>query len=185
MGPDLYKKINDKLITKTADMKKLNFVIFMAVFLFKTLCSFSQDFTSLSDIPLKTEPEYKEAEKQVNECAEYILDSPFDQENKNLAEAGRFLLRWMGGTPDYKFNIDSQAARLIEGNEMLLSIYLAGMTKFVLENPDKADNQQKMKEYAVKSLLEYCENPENRIKPKGELKKLIKANQKGKLDEYL
>ncbi|HYX06906.1 MAG TPA: hypothetical protein VE912_09265 [Bacteroidales bacterium] len=166
-------------------MKRLNFIVFLAVFLFKALYSFSQDFSSLNSISLKTEIEYKEAEEQVIECAEYILNTPFDEENKNFAEAGRFLLRWMGGTPDYTFNIDEQAARLIKGNELFLSVYLAGMTKFALENPDNAGDHQKMKEYAVKSLLEYCEKPVNRIKPKGELKKLIKANQKGKLDEYL
>jgi hypothetical protein len=150
-----------------------------------TIFSFSQDFSFVSDMPLKTEFEYKEAETEAKKCAEYILDTPFHREPDNFDKASSFLLRWMGGTPDYSFNIDGQATRLIGGNEILLSVYLAGMTKFAIENTGKAGDHETMKKFAVKSLLKYCENPANKIKPKGEIKKLIKAYRKGKLDEYL
>ena len=91
----------------------------------------------------------------------------------------------MSGTPDYSFTLDNVATKLTKGNDDLLGLYMAAMTKYCLENPANAKDEKLVKLNSLKTLITYCDNPANNIKMTKPLKKLSEAMQKGELEQQL
>jgi hypothetical protein len=164
---------------------KTNLILVSLIIFSVTGITYSQDYSNLKDIELKDKTDYPKAEDKVLECANYILSTPMDNNNINRIYAIQFLLRWMGGTPDYTFNIDETIGKITKSEPTLLGVYLACMSKFVLENKDKSNNNDEVNFNSIVMLLNYCDNPSNKVKIKGELKKMIKAKNEDKLKEYL
>lgn len=163
-------------------MKKLLLVLSL---FFTALCSYAQEFNALQNVVYKEKTEYKEYQPQIQECANYILSVPVQADNENRAAALRSLIVWMTGTPDHKFIVDETATRLMDKNDAVLGLYLAAMTKFVLENTDKAADANEVKYGAVVTLLDYCASPTNNVPLTKELKRALAQKNKGKLREYL
>jgi hypothetical protein len=91
----------------------------------------------------------------------------------------------MSGTPDYTFTLEAVATKIIKGNDELLGVYMACMTKFCLENKSSANDEKLVKLNSIKLLLAYCENESNNMKMTKQLKKLSEANKKGELEKEL
>ncbi len=157
---------------------------FLTIFSFSDI-SYSQDYSNLKDIVLKDKTDYPKVEDKVLECSKYILTTPMDDKNINRLNSLQFLMRWMDGTPDFTFNIDETIGKATKSNQLLLGVYLACMTKFVLENKDKAKDEKEVKYNSVVMLLNYCDAPAHNVDLNRELKKMIKAKKEDKLKEYL
>lgn len=163
-------------------MKRL---LLLLTLLFTAFCTYAQDFSALQKVEYKEKSEYKAYEGQILECANYLLSVPADDNNPNRQDALKVLITWMSGTPDYKFMVDETATKLMHRNEEVLGIYFAAMTKYVLENADKAADNNEVKYNTVTLLLDYCETKTNKMKLNKELKKAIAARNEGRLKEYL
>ena len=147
----------------------------------------AQDYSKLDKIDMKTQADYKKNESLVLECANYILDSRIDDINDdpNRQSAMEFIQRWMDGTPDYMFNIDESIGPLLNANPSLLYVYLAAMSKYVLEHKQNADNDNEVKYNSFLIIINYCEDSGHRVRMDQELRNLIKAKDDNKLREYL
>jgi hypothetical protein len=81
--------------------------------------------------------------------------------------------------------MDESISKLMEKNEAVLSVYMAAMTKYTLENKDQKITPADLKLNAFEQLLDYSETPGNKVPMTKDLKKAIEAKRKGKLKEYL
>ena len=82
----------------------------------------------------------------------------------------------MEGTPDYTFEIGKEAMDLTKGNNDLLGLYLAAMSKVVLdEKGDEKLSNEQIYNQAEEILVNYCSDPDNKIKPSKKIKKIIKS----------
>ena len=144
----------------------------------------AQDFNALQKVELKAKEDYKPFEPKALECSNYLLSTPND-DNMNRLIAAKAIINWMSGTPDYTFDIDDSIAKLSEKDNMILVLYMAALTKYVLENPSNAKDAKLVKLNSYKILLNYCENKDNKVKQSKELKKLIEVKKNGKLEEFL
>ncbi len=163
-------------------MKKCFLLLF--VFAGLTITCYAQ--TDFKGIELQKDSDYASADKYALEASNYILSVPYDSGNEKRTEAVQFVLRWMQGTPDYSFAIDSFVMEEIVGeDEALLGIYMACMAKYCLENPGNAKDNELVKLNAVKLIIAYVEKKENNIKMSKSLKKLAEANRKGELEKAL
>jgi len=147
----------------------------------------AQDFSNLGMIQLKDPADYKNNEKTALDCANYLLNSRFDDLDKDLThnQAQLFLIKWMGGTPDYMFSLDETVTKATGSNTSLLSIFLAASVKYVLENKEMSTNEEEVKFNSFLIFLKYCEDPAKDSKLNGEIKKMIKAKNENSLREYL
>lgn len=162
-------------------MKKLIFVALLLYF----NSSFSQALPNYDEVKLELGPDYKVAEPTVTKAVNYLLSTPLEKNDINRLKSLQFLIKWMTGTPDYSFNLDASITKIIKGNDDLLGVYMACMTKYCLENPASAKDANAVKLNAVKLLLAYCENPDYKVKMPKPLKKLSEANKKGELEKEL
>ncbi|AUP78729.1 hypothetical protein [Flavivirga eckloniae] len=142
------------------------------------LNSYSQDYSKLKDYEFSGDKIFKKSESQVLECTNYLLSNPTNKDELNRLNSMQFIMKWMEGTPDYTFNIGKKAMDLTKGNSDLLGLYLAAMTKTVLDNTNSKLNDDDIHENAKKLLVDYCSNPNNNIKPSKTIKKILKKKSK-------
>ena len=163
-------------------MKK---TLLISALLFSTLVTFSQNIQFLKEIEFNDAEDYDKYEKEVLQCSNFLLNTKLDDNNENRLVAMQFIVKWMMGTPNYSFSMDETIGKVAETQESLIGIYMVCMTKFILENKDKADSEEEVKLHALKMLIKYSKDPISGIKPDEELKKIIEAEEKGILREYL
>ena len=70
----------------------------------------------------------------------------------------------MEGTPDYNFGIDAGVTKLTKKNDDLLSVYLAAMVKYALEDKGNVKDTNATNLAAIRTLLVYAQNPANHVK---------------------
>ena len=148
------------------------------------LSVFSQNFSQFENMQLNTAADYRRIEPQVALACDLILSTPVEQKNKNRLDAIRFMYTWMSGTSDYSFVPDETLKKIISNDREMMCIYSAGLTKYALQKGKGVDRSE-MKYNAYLALATYCENPENNLKPFGEIKKLIEAKKQNKVQEFL
>lgn len=152
-------------------------------------CAFiaaAQEFNEAwASIEFKERGDYKKYEDDILQCANYILSVPAIETDRFRLVALQALIKWMTGTPDYQFAIDNPVASMMKDNDAVLSIYMASVTKYILEHKDKATDAAGVKLNSYTIMLEYCENKVFRVALNKELKRAIEAKNNGKLKKYL
>ena len=126
------------------------------------------------NMELKTPEDYKKAEPDVLKAADFLFRTPSKPDTQNRLLAIQFVFKWMEGTDAYTFRLGEPAMTVTKGNQDLLGMYLAGLTKVALENPDKKLSDDELHEKTTQLLAQYCSKKENRLKPSKALKKVIK-----------
>jgi hypothetical protein len=147
----------------------------------------AQDYSKLDSIQLTEKADFARNESLVLECSNYLLSSPIKlvADDANHLKALQLVIRWMEGTNDYSFNIDESIGKLVEENQTILNIYMACMTKFVLENKDKAKDDAAVKYGSFLLLASYCEDSSKGVKQGNEVANLVTAKNNNTLRQYL
>jgi hypothetical protein len=144
---------------------------------------FSQTFDDAwTEIKFEKPQDYKAHEGEILQCANYILAVPMNDFNRQ--DALNPLARWMAGTPDHNFIINERVTKLNDGNEFVMSIYMSSIVKFVLENKEKAKNNE-VELQSFGTMLDYMANRDNKFRITRDIQKAIDAKRKGKLEQYL
>jgi hypothetical protein len=146
--------------------------IIVVIILFFTINVQAQTFDYLANIKFNSPEDYVLAENTVKKCSDFILTTPADPYNIDRADAMRFILRWMDGTPDYSFDLDEHAMGLTQNDAELMTVYFSSLVKAALENKDK--NNDERTAIAVDHFLDYCANSDNKVRKNKEIKKLLK-----------
>lgn len=152
--------------------------IFIALVLLSCSMSFGQDFSELANAKFKTKDSFKSAENQVLESANYLFNNPSNKEELNRLNAIKFIMKWMEGTPDYTFDLGEKAMKLTDGNSDLLGLYMAAMSKVVLENTSGKLSSDEIYNRSEKIIVNYCSIDDNKIKPSKKIKQLLKETSK-------
>ncbi|MCK8481705.1 hypothetical protein [Psychroserpens algicola] len=153
-------------------MKK---IILTVVIAFISHLSIGQNFAELNNYEFKSVESYKTEESKVLLCANYLFNNPTNKSELNRLISIQYIMKWMMGTPDYTFEIGEKAMELTKGNDDLLGLYMAAMSKVVIESKsEKLDNEQ-IYNQAEDILVNYCSNSDNKMKPSKKIKKILKS----------
>jgi hypothetical protein len=163
-------------------MKKI--VLFFIVLILSTCYCFSQDLPNLKHIKLSKSAHFKNTVPIILKVTTYLFETPINKKNTSRTEAGQFLIKWMNGTPDYTFYLEEKETNFFNTDSDLMLMYMAGLTKFSVENKEIKD-QKTIVIGAMQLVLSYLSQQENKKSWSAELWQLNEANQKGKLKEYL
>jgi hypothetical protein len=154
------------------------------IFLFFGLGVFSQNFSNYQNITLQTAADYRKVEPQVMLAYELVLSTPVDKKNTNRLDAISFIMRWMSGTSDYSFVMDEALFKITNNDKDILGVYFACLAKYALQHGKNVDRSD-LRYNSYLMLAQYCEIPENNLKPRGEIKKMVEAKNQNQLKEYL
>lgn len=150
---------------------------FLFLFLFASLCNISmaQITYPYRDIKLEKPADYKATESMALSAATLLITTPFVEVDEGRAGALIFLNAWMAGTKDYQFYF-AGIAQDISVDKNLLSLFIAAMAKYMLENKSEV-NPIKIEQQSAKILLAFCDDPKNNFKLKKKLRKLLEDHQ--------
>jgi len=162
-------------------------IITVSLAMLLTIALNAQDYSDLEKIKMEDRADFTSNEEMVIQCSDYLLNSAANilDKDENRMNAAKFIMRWMDGTPDYMFNIDEPIGVITRSNPELLGIYLAAMSKYVLEHKDKAEDYDEVKYNTFLTFINYCSNPANKVEQTNEIKELIKAKENNTLVDYL
>ena len=136
--------------------------------------SFGQNFTELANYEFKSVESYKAQENNILLCANYLFNNPINKEELNRQISIQYIMKWMMGTPDYTFDIGKDATELTKGSTDLLALYMAAMSKVVIENKGEVLTGDDIYMQSEEILVNYCANTDNKIKPSKKIKKILK-----------
>jgi hypothetical protein len=151
--------------------------VILSLLLFYSVSTFAQ-LPDLDAIKLEKASDYKPANPAALAAANYILSVPVSKD-ESYTKSLRFLLKWMQGTPEYGFEIGNDVGKLVKGNNDLLGVYMAAMSKYCIEHPESAKDHDVVKKNAIDSLIAYCQNPDNKVRMNKALRKLADERRVG------
>ena len=157
-------------------MKKALFTLFA---LLSAAVAFSQSMPQLDSVKLETKADYRAAEPIALQVSNYILSTPSDDKSLPRLMGTRFLLDWMGGTPDYTFDLDKNVIKYFEKDIDLMGVYTASLALVAIENKVFIKEAKAVNSLAVKRFIAYINNSNNKVDVNSKLKDLIAANQNG------
>ncbi|AXP82538.1 hypothetical protein CJ739_3476 [Mariniflexile rhizosphaerae] len=157
-------------------MKKI-ILILVASMVLACQVSLAQNFSELANYEFKTPESYKTGESQVLLCANYLFSHPANAAELDRLNATKYILNWMMGTPDYTFAIGANATELTKGSDELFGLYMAALSKVVLEHTGDALPDGDIHNHAEKLLVDYCAVADNHIKPSKRIKKILKERE--------
>lgn len=147
----------------------------MLFFVFTTAISNAQTIYPYQDIKLEKTTDYKETESLALSAATFLLTTPFLEADINRGNTLKFLNNWMAGTKEYQFYFQGKASD-ISFDRNLLSLYIAAMAKYSLENKAESVNPMKVDLNASRIVLAYCDDPKNNFKLKKKYRKILETN---------
>jgi hypothetical protein len=150
------------------------FLFFLLFICFYNI-SVSQTFYPYQDIKLEKPSDYKETEPMALSAATFLLTTAFAETDANRSGALQFLSSWMTGTKDYSFYMQGKVTD-ISSDRNLLSLYIAAMVRYSLENKKESVNPMKVELNASRLVLAYCDDPKNNFKLKKKYRKLLETN---------
>ena len=158
-----------------------NFLVLFLILMIG-LTSFGQ--SAYNDIKLEEARDYKLAESSVLKAANYLFATKYDKEDLERLYAIEFIMKWMGGTPDFTFEVDENFTKPFLTETDLLGLYMSAIAKFALEHKAQANDTKAINVGAAKMVVNYSSKPSNNLKQTGELKKMATALKKGELEKY-
>ena len=166
-------------------MKNLLMQVLITASLLVSNILHAQTLPNFDIIKMEQPADFKNAVPFVLQTATYLLSAPIDKENKDRLKSLQFISKWMTGTTDYSFRLDEEVRKITKGDNDLLGIYMAAMTKFSLENKEASKDPKQVKLNSLILLLNYCEKKENNIRMNKSLKKLSDARKNNQLEQAL
>lgn len=165
-------------------MKKRLVFLIMILFVFGINQIKSQNFEVPKDYVLEAKDDYSKYEKDIIACANWMENSPLDKDVAKRKDVNTFFMKWLTGTPTVSVSISADlVVKYTEKNPDLLMIFMAGWTRYSLENNYSKDQQNGYFE-GYKSIINVYKKGFG-IKKDKNLEKLIKIYDKGELENWI
>lgn len=164
-------------------MKNLVFILFFTCTCLQANAQHIPDYSTVKDGT--PEQRIARANEAALQAATYLLSVPPDTNNKDVNDASQYLLLWMTETSDYNFELDDATVQLYIPNRALLPVLLAAMVEYEMKKPENKDDMKKVRMHAAKKLIQYAQDPANKVNMPDGLKKAAIAEKNGELNKYL
>jgi hypothetical protein len=144
----------------------------------------AQEFTVPRDYVLAEKEDYSKYEKDIIACANWLENTPLGTEADKHKEANVFFMKWLKGSPSVNISIsEDYVLKYTEDNPDLLIIFLAGYTRYALENSNNKEIQDCFYE-GYKSMINVYKKGVG-VKKDKNLDKLVKMFDKDELQSWI
>jgi len=137
-------------------------IVLFFFFIFSMLtATFSQELPNLKHVKIKKRAHFKEVEPLVLKVIDYLFATPVNHKNNSRKEAGQFLIKWMNDTPFDTFLLEEKQTNFFNTDTELMLMYMAGLTKYTLENKSITNQKEKILG-TLQFVLPYLDKQENK-----------------------
>ncbi len=156
-------------------------ITFTAFLLSLTTIISSQNSELLSKLP-ETKEQFISSEKNVLATIEWIENTPIDQEKDKHKEQYALLVGWLTNTPTVTLEINANILIFTKKNSELLMFFMAGWTKYSLENNYSNDVLQGNLAGIRSAINIYSKGG---LKKDKKMDRLIKLDENDELDKWV
>ena len=156
----------------------------LTVLLLIGACSnaFSQDSELLESLP-KGKKQYIKSEKSVLATINWLENTPLDQDAEKHKQQYALLTGWIMNSPTVDITLDEKIVTFTKENSELLTFFMAGYTKYALENNHSKD-EVKGSIAGVRSAIKVYKKGAGLKKDKA-MEKLVQLEEKGELEKWV
>nr|WP_319399666.1 hypothetical protein [uncultured Carboxylicivirga sp.] len=144
---------------------------------------YSQDFSYLNEIELNNMDQLQKAEDDVLECCYYLVAARYNKNDDQRILATDFVIKWVGGMFTEPI-VSEKIKEVTEERQELTDLYFAYYALRYIENEGEMSTDELVQK-ALKGVIDFCENPVNKIKLTKELKNVKELIDAGTLSAYL
>lgn len=163
-------------------MKKVFVLIFLA-FVFCYDAQAKIDFEIPENYAFNNEADYVKHEKDIIQASKWLVETNLDEQTEKRKAVNAFVFNWISGTSAVSILIDKNLMDLCGENEDFLLVYLSAYASYCIENFCSNSSFEATKLVLQAMMKVY--NKGIKIIPNNEMKRMVKATEKGKLDEYI
>ena len=145
--------------------------------------SFSQDFKLPAGYQFNSKEDFSRYEPDVLSASKWLLATPFNEQEAKRKDVFSFILAWVSGASNVDVEINPTVMDFEKKNPGMLPVYFAASIKYVMENNYSKDMKAKHT-FAMHEMMNVYKSGKG-IKKDKKMEKLIKADEEGKLDEWL
>ena len=145
--------------------------------------SFSQDFNVPAGYQFNSKEDFSKYEPDVLAASKWLLATPFNEQEAKRKDVFSFIFAWVSGASNVDVEINPTVMDFEKKNPGMLPVYIAASLKCVMENNYSKDMKAKHT-YAMHEMIKVYKAGKG-IKKDKKMEKLIKADEEGKLDEWL
>ncbi len=144
----------------------------------------AQDFEVPKDYRLVDGEDYAPYEQDIIHCVDWLINTPLNEQTEKRADANKFLLQWLTGSPDVHIEIKPEIVTFLSTTPDLLMIFMGGWAKYSLKTK-KFDDKINGTLKGIESVIEFYQKNRGFLKKDKHVEKYIKMQEKGKLTEYV
>lgn len=157
----------------------------------------AQTFEVPENYHLNVKTDYEFYEPVVVKCVDWLIATPIGQEQDKRKAASDFLLKWCMGTPTINVVIDENVVSLIMDKQVpdYVLLFMGGWVKAAIQSNahDMATTSSKksMDEMltgnmgGLEAVLAFYANNQGQLPQNANIEKLLKMQQKGRLEKYV
>ncbi len=124
---------------------------------------------------------YSEHKALVKKCLSWLVKTPKDECVETRDELNAFVILWLSGAPDLTVDVSTDCMLFIEENEDLFFTFLHGVALYQI-NHEKENDPVVLHAQGLKAVAHQAR--EAKCAKSAEIKKILKADRKDKLEEY-
>lgn len=163
-------------------MKTLKKVLTLILLVSVYSNSFSQDAELLESLP-KGKKQYLKSEKNVLATINWLENTALDKEAEKHKQQFSLLTGWVMNSPTVDLTLDERVVTFTKENKELLSFFMAGYTKYALEN-DHSKDEVKGSIAGVRSAIKIYKKGVG-LKKDQAMEKLVQLENKGELEKWV
>lgn len=150
--------------------------------LLATIIATAQDFT-IPALPTNKE-EFIKSEPDMIAAAKWLEANPVGTQPEKTTQVNAYVLKWITDSPTVSIEIDADfIVKLFDDNTQLLMVFMAGYTRYSLENNYSKDKQKCYTAGIKSALANYALGGD--VKKNTLISKAIKEEREGRLLEWV
>lgn len=156
--------------------------LIMTVCLLLVLSTVKAQDIVLPELP-STKEQFASSEKDVIAAAKWLETTPIGTNMDQRTKVNAWVLAWLTNSPTVTIEVKDFVTKLFNKNPQLMLVWMAGYTRYVLENSYSKD-EVKGNTAGLKSVIA-CYNLGGDVKKDKELTRIIDKDKEGKLEEWV
>lgn len=157
----------------------------------------AQTFEVPENYHLNVKTDYTFYEPDVVKCVDWLINTRIDQETEKRQAASSFLLQWCMGTPTINVVIDENVVSPITDKQVpdYVLLFMGGWAKDAIESDARHTTIASSKESkdemlagnvaGLEAVLAFYETNKGLVPANENIEKLLKLQQKGRLEKYV
>ncbi|MEK6152596.1 hypothetical protein WIW50_05025 [Flavobacteriaceae bacterium 3-367] len=155
--------------------------ILAVFFLFLTAYSSAQESQLLSEVPV-TKEQFIASEKKVLGTIEWLENTPINEEKEKHKAQYALLVAWLTNSPTVTLELNANVLTFTNKNSELLVFFMAGWTKYALENNYSKDVFQGSLA-GIRSAIKIYQT--GGLRKDKKMQKLVELEEQGGLEQWV